>query len=248
MLSNFEPPQPSKQTLQKQYNLISKTCPNNISGIWKNKWFHPTNCHFHKFDSLEVTQCFRQKRIAFAGDSLLRNLGGHIATLMDSKASYKKTWGDQIFPHINLFTYWTPSVYHQQITNYNFDIIVISMCVWDMGTYYKGHYKYKQSLKYALKKIKSSFNGRLILFLLHKIYPDVQGCDKKCKEYNSENRANRFRTIQIQVAKELNVETFDTYSVTDTEFARQDSNDAVHYKYTVTHMETQMLLNKICKN
>ena len=230
----------------KIYNHTHNKCSNNISGVWKNKWFQPNNCHLHKFTSLEVVQCFKKKRIALAGDSLLRNLGGHIAKLMDSKATYKKTWGNQFFPHINLFTYWTPSVYFQQISNYNYDIIVVSMCAWDMGTYYKGYLKYKQSLTSVLKKIKSKFKGRLILFLLHKIYPDTQGCDKKCKEFNSHHRANRFRLIQIQVAKDLNVEMFDTYSITNTEFARKDSQDAVHYKYSVTHMETQMLLNKIC--
>ena len=94
-----------------------------------------------------------------------------------------------------------------------------------MGTYFRGHLKYKHALTFALKRIQSQFKGRLILFLLHKIYPETQGCNKKCKEFNSHEKAHRFRTIQLQVAKHLNIETFDTYGMTDTEFARNDAAD-----------------------
>ena len=228
------------------FNSVPRRCTGSTSGVWKEAWFYPDNCYYHEFTPPEVKQCFKTKRIALAGDSLLRNLGGHIAKLMDPSAAYKKSWGNQLFPEIGLFTYWTPSVYFQQISNYNYDIIVLSMCAWDMGTYFRGHLKYKHALTFVLKRIQSQFKGRLILFLLHKIYPETQGCNKKCKEFNSHERAHRFRSIQLQVAKHLNIETFDTYGMTDTEFARNDAADAVHYKYNVTRMETHMLLNMIC--
>ena len=42
------------------------------------------------------------------------------------------------------------------------------------------------------------------------------------------------------------VRSENTPGMTDTEFARNDAADAVHYKYNVTRMETHMLLNVIC--
>ena len=228
------------------FNNVPRRCKTSTTGTWRGSWFYPDSCYYHNFTRAEAIECFKTKKIALAGDSLLRNIGGHIAKIMDSSSRYKKTWGNQFFPEINLYTYWTPSVYFQQITNYNYDIIVLSMCAWDMGTYFRGYLEYKNSLIRNIKRIQHGFHGRLILFLLHKTYPNVPQCKGKCKEMNSEEKADRFRKIQIQVAKLLNVEVFDTFLMTDTEFAKRDAADAVHFKYNVTHMETFMLLNKIC--
>lgn len=230
----------------KYFNNVPHRCKEPVTGQWRDAWFYPDKCYYHNFTKNEVLQCFKAKKIALAGDSLLRNIGGHIAKIMDSSSGYKKTWGDQFFPKINLYTYWTPSVYFQQIYNNNYDIIILSMCAWDMGTYFRGFLEYKNQLITNIKRIQGGFRGRLILFLLHKTYPKIPECKGKCKEMNSEEKANRFRNIQIQVAKLLNVEVFDTFLMTDTEFAKKDAADAVHFKYNVTHMETHMLLNQIC--
>ena len=134
---------------------------------------------------LEVKQCFKTKRIALAGDSPSPKPRWTYCEAHGSLRCVQKVMGKSTISRNWPVHLLDPSVYFQQISNYNYDIIVLSMCTWDMGTYFRGHLKYKHALTFALKRIQSQFKGRLILFLLHKIYPETQGCNKKCKEFNS---------------------------------------------------------------
>ena len=82
---------------------------------WNGHDWVPKQCSLRTFEPTEIKQCLKDKKIAFCGDSLLRNLAGMLAKRLDPSLAFSKSWGDQLFPSIGLNTYWTPSVFFSTV-------------------------------------------------------------------------------------------------------------------------------------
>jgi hypothetical protein len=223
-------------------------CAQADQGLWRNNWWFPVS-HVHKYTATETKACLVNHKIGFFGDSLLRNIAGQIGHMIKPGLHFKKSWGNQIFENEHLYTYWTPSAYYQQAysvaTLSQFDVVVISNTVWDMGTYYKGLLVWEKALYHNLKKIvKAAPNARILWTGLHKLR--AHKCKNSKCEVNTKTRETQFRSTGLSVARSLNIEIYDTFDMTNTSYAHNSDGDSVHYHGKVLAMQAQLLLNMVC--
>lgn len=100
-------------------------------------------------------------------------------------------------------------------------------------------------------------SATLTVFQIHKLWPEncLDG-DKSgvCRMCNTDARASLFREALADAAacaakkatKGRSLQVMSTVGLTNTSFARDDGDDAVHYKQATTQMEGWVLLNTIC--
>mmetsp|Transcript_2810 Transcript_2810/g.6001 ORF Transcript_2810/g.6001 Transcript_2810/m.6001 type:complete len:358 (-) Transcript_2810:42-1115(-) len=250
------------------------------SGSWNNvtKQWHPFNCSFTPFDKPRVDNCLSNKQIGFYGDSTLRNIAHELINL-DKANITLAAWASSAKRYIcgagqigsngsSLAMYWTPSAFYQKPALMKSigtdDVSIISISVWDMGTYYRGVNPWFVAMKkIILEAAKKRRNKPLYVMNLHNIYASKctlkndndQGRKalKLCQECNKMDAMFAFRDAiasAVRCVKEdgyHNVYLIDTFGVTNSSFGEEHS-DGVHFSSEVTQVELQVLLSAICNS
>ena len=201
----------------------------------------------------------------FSGDSLLRNVFNSMCTFawktpIDCRGSMHEPPQPRDFsgPGRYLSFHWAPSVYYQQPTHLipTHDCAVMSMAVWDMGTYSRGVDAYGDALDQNMRAwvgaanrsqfwVGSSKSGwlpktELFWFRLHSLHPDRCGNQSSmCFLANSPSNQQAHRHIADKLAKRHGIHVIDTHRVTSTREAAADGvvGDAVHFGPKTTRRE-----------
>ena len=177
-----------------------------------------------------------------------------------------KCGGGTFGQNARMAMWWTPSAFYQTPpavgTMSTDDISVISISVWDMGEYYRGVNSWFTSMRNIIQRAANARNGRPLYILnLHRVYKS------KCQlKHDTDEGRNKLKLCLNSKCDDLmfgfrdsiaaavkcaqnngytNVRLVDTFGVTDSPFAEQQS-DGVHFKGEVTDMELQVLMSAIC--
>ncbi len=271
----------TKKASEEQDSQVQGTCANLnelTKGSWNdetNQWL-PSSCTFTPFVKSSLDSCLANKQISFYGDSTLKNIAGSLLISSNATNIEMSSWagadvkykcGGGTFGHNSrMAMWWTPSAFHQSPpsvgTMSEDDISVISISVWDMGTYYRGVNSWFTRMRNIIQRAANARNGRPLYILnLHRVYKS------KCllKHDTDEGRKNLklclnskcddlvfgFRdsiAAAVKCAQNngyTNVQLVDTFGVTDSPYAEQRS-DGVHFNGEVTDMEMQVLMSAIC--
>jgi hypothetical protein len=175
--------------------------------------------------------------------------------------------GGGTFGHnASIAMWWTPSAYHQQPpavgTMSMDDISIISIAAWDMGAYYQGVNLWFTSMRSMIRQAAVERNGRpLYIMNLHRVYKSkcqlkhdseegrkkLQLClTSKCDDLIFGFRDALAAAVKCsQIEGHTNVHLVDTYGVTDSSFAEEQSN-GVHFGDDIVDMELQVVLLAIC--
>lgn len=273
-MTNLFPSHSSKKSLEASHDRTCTDLDMLTTGDWNNdtnQW-HPKNCSFVPLDKHSLDQCMANKSISFYGDSTLRNIAEQLIWLEgDETTRLKGVAGPQEQHLLGEFAlanngsmkgWWTPSAYYQRPgqvgTMDKDDYSIISIAVWDMGSYYRGINKWHLTMKNIIAEAaKKRGNRPLYVMNVHRLYPNKcilvndEKSFERCQNCNREESMNAFRDALVTAVSCVrkdgydNVHMIDTFGVTNSSFAEERS-DAVHYDELVTSIELQVILASIC--
>ncbi|KAJ9448937.1 hypothetical protein DIPPA_64563 [Diplonema papillatum] len=240
------------------------------TGAW---FFEPDACRYHEFSSEDAGQCLHGRQLTFAGDSLLRNVVLYLVRTMDQTWNFPNAENMAADQHSSarfgkystaINFYWYCSAFHRKDISATkpWDVFVMGMTLWNMKPYNRGLTKYHDAVRSIAKMMKRvSKTRRWGWFGLHALYPTqckIMDSGKKnegCEFCNVPSRAALWRhagTSAVACARSGTDAPenwlIDTYPMTNTSLAENDTSDGVHYAETVTKMQAQMLLHFVCKD
>ncbi|KAJ3323195.1 hypothetical protein HDU76_013713 [Blyttiomyces sp. JEL0837] len=137
--------------------------------------FVPYDCQYFVFGPQEARECLNNRKIVFAGDSLLRNVATEILKIVGDGLGtgwngFKKGMVDtqqEVFQHpsfnltVNFF--WNPSTFYPVYEPHHqkdWDTYILSHAVWDMFTYNSGPRRYEESLRRFLYATEQNTKNR----------------------------------------------------------------------------------------
>jgi hypothetical protein len=211
-----------------------------------------------------MSSCFQGKKVGFYGDSTLRQIAG---VAMNLTNPHFADLGMRVFGGTSpvegggeIKMAWTPSAYYQTpvaVGNLGGeDITVISIGLWDMGTYYRGVSPWYDAMEALLHAAAKAREGKpLYVIHIHRVYNSkcVLKEDEKeyhiCKACNSLDANLQFREALANVVtclQELyDIRLIDTWALTNTSYGEAWSN-GVHVKGASPQMELEVLLQSAC--
>eukprot|EP00941_MAST-03F_sp_MAST-3F-sp1_P004057 g4057.t1 len=227
------------------------------AGRWHDGiWVGADGCEMEIFDDVEP--CFSStRRIAFYGDSILRNVFEKIAQIIDKEFSFKmgRHRNHTLVKVSNTTTlefFWMPSAFDSSsFVDMKDQIVVLGFAgSWDMGVSFQGINAYYHAVRKQLQEAKK-FAKRIYWFNLPHVHPELCNCQASCLcECSSVERAKEFRAAaQSAISCESvssNISMIDSLAITESADASFDAKDSLHYGGKVLLMQTQLVFNSVC--